>query len=293
MSGGAQGVSYAGEPVALIAGNGSLPGQIADTLSLRGCPSLIVAIKGEADISTVSRADIEVGWGEIGRLIAFLKRKDCRNILLIGGVSRRPDFTSVLGDLGTLRRLPKIFKTLLAGGDDSLLTKIIGLFETEGFDVVGIKDVAPELLAGSGVFGRIAPSGEALADIGLALRATDRLGELDIGQAAVVVAGRVVALEGAEGTDAMLERCALLRQNGRIHVKGKAGVLVKAAKPNQDLRVDLPTIGPKTIDLAISAQLSGIAVETGGALVAEKEMTLQKADAAGIFLYGIDRSVTP
>lgn len=293
MSGGAQGKLHPGDPVALIAGNGSLPGQIADALTLRGSPSLIVAIKGEADASTVSRADLQVGWGEIGHLIAFLKQKECGNILLIGGVSRRPDFTSVLGDLGTLRRLPKILKTLLAGGDDSLLTKTIGLFETEGFDVVGIRDVAPELLAGSGVFGRIAPSDAALADVRLALRATDRLGELDIGQAAVVIAGRVVALEGAEGTDAMLERCAVLRQNGRIHVKGKAGVLVKAAKPNQDLRVDLPTIGPKTIDLAISAQLSGIAVETGGALIAEKDVTLQKADAAGIFLYGIDRSAKP
>lgn len=276
-------------PLALIAGNGTLPGQIADAIEARNAPLKIVAIKGEAAPETASRAVVELGWGEIGRLYSFLKKNDCKDVLLIGGVSKRPDFTSILGDLGTLKRLPTIIKGL-AGGDDNLLTKVIGLFEVEGFRIVGIKDVAPELLAGIGVLGRVAPSEEALDDIDLALKATERLGELDIGQAAVAVRGRVVALEGAEGTDGMLERCAALRANGRIRAKGAAGVLVKAAKPNQDLRVDLPTIGPRTIDLAVAAQLSGIAVEAGGALIAEREITLKKADEAGIFLFGIDRN---
>lgn len=276
-------------PLALIAGNGTLPGQIADAIEARNAPLKIVTIKGEAAPETASRAVVELGWGEIDRLYSFLKMNDCKDVLLIGGVSKRPDFTSILGDLGTLKRLPTIIKGL-AGGDDNLLTKVIGLFEVEGFRIVGIKDVAPELLAGIGVLGRVAPSEEALDDIDLALKATERLGELDIGQAAVAVRGRVVALEGAEGTDGMLERCAALRANGRIRAKGAAGVLVKAAKPNQDLRVDLPTIGPRTIDLAVAAQLSGIAVEAGGALIAEREITLKKADEAGIFLFGIDRN---
>jgi DUF1009 family protein len=276
-------------PLALIAGNGALPGQIADAIEARNASLRIVAIKGEAAAETARRAAVELGWGEIGRLYSFLNKNGCKNVLLIGGVSKRPDFTSILGDLGTLKRLPTIIKGL-AGGDDNLLTKVIGLFEVEGFRVVGIKDVAPELLAGKGVLGSISPSEDALADIDLALKATKRLGELDIGQAAVAVRGRVVALEGAEGTDGMLERCAALRANGRIRAKGPAGALVKAAKPNQDLRVDLPTIGPRTIDLAVAAQLSGIAVEAGGALIAERDATLRKADDAGIFLYGIDRT---
>ncbi len=275
-------------PIALICGNGALPGQVADALIARDEPLMIVAIKGEAAPETALRASSELGWGEIGRLFNTLVQNGCRDVLLIGGVSKRPDFASVVGDFGTLKRLPKILKALM-GGDDSLLTKVIGLFEVEGFRIVGIKDVAPELLAGTGVLGKTQPSEQALKDIDLALRATDRLGELDIGQAAVAVGGRVVALEGAEGTDAMLERCAELRSKGRIRSKGAAGVLVKAAKPNQDLRVDLPTIGPRTIDLAASAQLSGIAVEAGGALIAEKDETLRRAEAAGIFLYGIDR----
>lgn len=274
--------------LALIAGNGSLPRQIADALAHDGRDFRIVAIRGEAEASTRQRANTELGWGEVGRLYDFLKKSGCNEVLLIGGVSQRPDFASILGDFGTLKRLPTIIRAL-AGGDDSLLTKVIRLFENEGFRVVGIKDVAPQLLASSGVLGRKQPRPEDWRDLELALKATEKLGELDIGQAAVAVGGRVVALEGAEGTDAMLERCAELKHNGRVRSRGRAGVLVKTAKPTQDLRVDLPTVGPKTIDLAVSAGLSGIAVEARGALIAEKEATLKKADAEGLFVIGIDR----
>ncbi|GAB4533040.1 MAG: LpxI family protein [Roseibium sp.] len=273
--------------LALIAGNGSLPRQISEALERAGRDFRIVAIKGEADPLTREKAHAELGWGEIGRLYKFLKKTECGEVLLIGGVTRRPDFTSILGDFGTLKRLPAIFRAL-AGGDDSLLTKVIRLFEEEGFRVVGIKDVAPQLLASSGVLGKVQPKQSDWRDLSLALEATRKLGELDIGQAAVALGGRVVALEGAEGTDAMLERCAELRRIGRIRSKGRAGVLVKTAKPNQDLRVDLPAVGPKTIDLAVSAGLAGIAVEAQGALIADRDETIRKADAAKLFLIGID-----
>ncbi|WP_306147034.1 MULTISPECIES: LpxI family protein [unclassified Roseibium] len=276
-------------PVALIAGNGRIPLQVANALAAAGRECKVVAIRGEADAATRSLASAELGWGEIGRLYAFLNKSGCRDVMLIGGVSKRPDFASILGDLGTLRRLPTIIRAL-AGGDDSLLTKVIGLFEVEGFRVVGIKDVAPGLLAASGVLGQTQPRDTDWHDIQLALTATQKLGELDIGQAAVAIGGRVVALEGAEGTDAMLQRCADLRGSGRIRAKNKTGVLVKTAKPNQDLRVDLPTIGPRTIERAEAAGLAGIAVEAGGALISDREETLAQADRAGLFVIGIDQS---
>ncbi|MET1410632.1 UDP-2,3-diacylglucosamine diphosphatase LpxI [Roseibium sp. HPY-6] len=281
-----------GERLALIAGNGDLPGQIADALTMAGRDFEIVAIKGEADAATRERASAELGWGEVGRLYSFLDETGCRDVLLIGGVSSRPDFTSIFGDFGTLKRLPTIIRAL-TGGDDSLLTKVIRLFEIEGFRVVGIKDVAPQLLASSGVLGRVQPSSDDMHDLDLAMRATEKLGELDIGQAAVAVAGRVVALEGAEGTDAMLERCCELKRNGRVRTKGRAGVLVKTAKRDQDFRVDLPTVGPRTIELAVAAGLAGIAVEAQGALIANKDETLQKADASDIFVLGIERTTEP
>ena len=274
--------------LALIAGNGVIPRQIAEALDAAGRDFRVIAIKGEADEETRRKANTELGWGEIGRLYAFLNKTGCKEVLLIGGVSRRPDFLSFLADFGTLKRLPAIVRAL-AGGDDSLLTKVIRLFEEEGFRVVGIKDVAPQLLASSGVLGRVKPSKADWLDLGLALEATKRLGELDIGQAAVAVGDRVIALEGAEGTDAMLQRCAELKSSGRVRASGRAGVLVKTAKPNQDLRVDLPTVGPTTIDLALAAGLAGIAVEAQGALIADKTDTLKKADEAGLFVVGIDR----
>ncbi|WP_420332503.1 LpxI family protein [Roseibium sp.] len=276
--------------LALIAGNGVIPRQIADALETAGRDYRLIAIKGEADEATRRKANTELGWGEIGRLYAFLNKTGCEEVLLIGGVSRRPDFMSFLADFGTLKRLPAIIRAL-AGGDDSLLTKVIRLFEEEGFLVVGIKDVAPQLLASSGVLGRVKPSKADWHDLELALKATKRLGELDIGQAAVAVADRVIALEGAEGTDAMLQRCAELKSSGRVRARGRAGVLVKTAKPNQDLRVDLPTVGPRTIDLAHSAGLAGIAVEAQGALIADKNDTLKKADETGLFVVGIDRAL--
>ncbi|MTH97868.1 LpxI family protein [Roseibium sp. RKSG952] len=272
---------------AIIAGNGSLPGQITASLEGRGKRPVVIGIKGEIDPALVPEADTILGWGEIGRLYKFLAKSNCHEIVLIGGVSRRPDYTSILGDPGTLKRLPRIIRALV-GGDDSLLTKVIGLFETEGYKVVGVQDVAPELLAKTGIMGRHKPDRQATADMELALKAVGRLGELDIGQAAVAMNGRVVALEGAEGTDLMLQRCADMRRIGRIRHKGRLGVLVKAAKPGQDLRVDLPAIGPRTIELAVEAGLAGIAVAAGKALMSDFEATIRLADENRLFVYGFD-----
>ncbi|WP_153768936.1 UDP-2,3-diacylglucosamine diphosphatase LpxI [Labrenzia sp. CE80] len=272
-------------PVAVICGNGRIPLQVLDGLETQERATYVVAIKGEAEADLQARADIELGWGEIGRLYKSMAKAGCKQVLLIGGVAKRPDFTSIVGDLGTLKRLPKIIKALV-GGDDSLLTKVIGLFEVEGYQVVGIKDITPELLAAGDAMGLQKPRAEDFRDLELARLATTRLGDLDIGQAAVALGGRVIAVEGAEGTDAMLERCASLRESGRVRAKGKAGVLVKAVKPRQDLRVDLPTIGPKTVELASKAGLAGIAVEAGGALVSDRAETIAEADAAGLFLFG-------
>ncbi|MFD1694168.1 LpxI family protein [Roseibium aestuarii] len=272
-------------PVGLICGNGSLPLAVLDELGRAGRRAHVVAIRNEACEAITQRADAVLGFGEIGRLFKGLSRAGCRDLILIGGIVRRPDFTSILGDPGTLRRLPRILRAM-TGGDDSLLSKVIGIFEAEGFHVVGLHEIAPALLAGEGALGALHPDAAALADVGLAREAARRLGDLDIGQGAIAVAGRVVALEGAEGTDAMLERCAQLRASGRVRARAPSGVLVKTVKPGQDLRVDLPTIGPKTVALAKAAGLAGIAVQSGGALIAEREETLRAADAAGLFVFG-------
>lgn len=290
--GGALSAGASSAPVALICGNGLLPLQVLNGLYRAGRKAFVIAIRDEAEQSLRQHAAAELGWGEIGRLFKLMAGAGCREVVLIGGISRRPDFTSVIGDLGTLRRLPRIVKAL-AGGDDSLLTKVIGLIEEEGFRVVGIKDVAPDLLAGPGPLGKIQPRAEDLRDMALALEAARRLGDLDIGQAAVALGGRVIAVEGAEGTDAMLSRCAELRQNGRVRAKGRLGVLVKTVKPGQDPRVDLPAIGPQTVANAKAAGLAGVAVEAGGTLISEQEQTIAAANEAGLFVFGLDPAGAP
>lgn len=272
-------------PVAVICGGGRLPVEVIAAAVEDGRRVVAVAIKGEADPRVAAYDPTYLGWGQIGKLASLLEREGCRDIVMIGSVTRRPELREIVGDLGTMRRLPKIIASL-AGGDDSILKKIIRLFEDEGFRIVGAHEIAPALLARPGtIVGRDAGP-DAAADLALAREAVVALGRLDIGQAAVSVCGRVIAVEGAEGTDAMLERCHDVRQRGRV--KGKGGVLVKCAKPGQDMRVDLPTIGPETIRACAKAGLSGIGIETGRVLIAERAQTEALARELGISLWGIE-----
>jgi hypothetical protein len=165
-----------------------------------------------------------------------------------------------------------------------VLSRVVRFFEEKGYRVHGAGDVAPELLAGEGVLGDKRPSADDKADIEIALGVVSALGRLDVGQAAVVTRGHVIAVEAAEGTDAMLARCAELR--ARSTRRGPAGVVVKAPKPGQERRVDLPTIGPDTVRQAAAAGLAGIAVIAGQVLMAERDATIAAANEHGLFLVG-------
>jgi DUF1009 family protein len=165
---------------------------------------------------------------------------------------------------------------------------MLGIFEKEGFRVIGTMEAAPNLIAAAGVYGRHAPNGQALEDIALARKVIHRLGELDIGQAAAVADGLVLAVEAAEGTDAMLERLPLLSKNLRGTPDNRRGVLVKAPKPAQERRVDLPVIGVRTVELAAAGGLAGIAVEAGAALIMRKAKIVAAADRLGLFVMAFD-----
>jgi len=271
----------------IIAGQGSLPSLLADAASARGLRLHIVGIRGEASDEIERFPHTWLKWGEIGKMFRVLNENGCKDLLIIGGVSR-PDFSNFRLDLGGIKTLPFIL-SLSKGGDDHVLSRVVRYFEDKGYRVHGVGEVAPELLAGEGVLGSKTPSAEDQADIESALRVVAALGRLDIGQAAVVAKGYVLAVEAAEGTDAMLTRCAELRQSGRTGRRGRAGVLVKMPKPGQEERVDLPTIGPDTVTKAAAAGLSGIAVAAGHVLMAERDATIAAADRHGLFLLGVAR----
>jgi hypothetical protein len=269
-------------PIGVLAGGGSLPLEVARSIIERGRPVHIVGIRGEADDLIEAHPHTWVKWGEVGGILRAFAGAGCTSMVIIGAV-HRPDLANVRLDLGAIRNLPLLL-SLKVGGDDSILSTIVRFFERKGLTVLGAHEVAPDLVAREGVLGRHRPAKENSRDIARGSEVVHTLGRLDVGQGAVVARNYVLAVEAAEGTDDMLARAARLRQWG----EGKRrGVLVKMSKPGQELRVDLPTIGPRTIELAVKAGLAGVAIEAGRVLIAERAATIDVADQAGLFLVGI------
>lgn len=270
-----------GTPIGILAGGGGLPIEVARSITDRGGHVHIVGIRGEADARIESYPHSWVKWGEVGGILRAFAGAGCRSMVIIGAV-HRPDLANVRLDLGAIRNLPLLL-SLKVGGDDSILSTIVRFFERKGLQVLGAHEVAPDLVAPEGRLGRHAPAKEHARDIARGSEVVRTLGRLDVGQGAVVTRGYVLCVEAAEGTDDMLARAARLRQWGEGK---KRGVLVKMVKPGQELRVDLPTIGPRTIELAAKAGLAGVAIEAGRVLIAEREATIAAADGAGLFLVG-------
>jgi hypothetical protein len=269
-------------PLGIIAGGGQIPCIVADSVTARGLAVHVFGIRGEASEAIERFPHTWVKWGELGKLFATCDKEGCRDLVIVGGVSR-PDFANVKFDFGAIKNLPFIV-SLGIGGDDHVLSNIVRFFESKGYCMHGASDIAPELLAAEGSLGKRAPTADDLADIEIAYNVVRELGRLDVGQAAVVAKGYVLAVEAAEGTDAMLDRCAELRRSGRA--RGRAGVLVKAPKPGQEERIDMPTIGPATVWRAAEAGLAGIAVAAGRVLMAERNATIDAANQNGLFLLG-------
>ncbi|WP_036789690.1 LpxI family protein [Pleomorphomonas koreensis] len=266
----------------IIAGGGGVPAIVARAAEAAGRPVVLFGIVGEADAEIEAFHHHWLRWGEIGRMFDLLARERVGEVVICGAVNR-PDFSAIRVDLGAVLSLPKIL-SLMVGGDDTVLKNVVRFLEDRDYLVVGAHQVAPELVGGDGSLGRYRPSEDAEADIVRGVEASLMLGRLDIGQAVVAISGRVVAVEGIEGTDELLQRVADLRKRGRLKAAHRSGVLVKAAKPQQDLRVDLPTIGPRTVEMAAAAGLAGIAVEAGRVMIVDRAATVAAADAARLFI---------
>lgn len=273
-------------PVGLIAGGGVMPFALADSLSARGIEAVVFALRGACDPKQAARFRHHwISVGQLGRAEKLFRSENCRNLIFIGTLVR-PALSEIRLDWGTLRALGRIWAAF-RGGDDHLLSGIGRLLEQDGFRLIGIKDVAPDLLMPAGCLTRSAPDQSSAADIAKGREVLRALGPFDVGQAVVVIDGHVVAVEDIEGTDALLARVARLRADGRIRASAARGVLVKAPKSGQDLRFDLPTVGPATIERAAAASLAGIAVVAGNTLVVEPQTMVEAADAAGLFVSGL------
>ncbi len=262
-----------------------LPEQIAELTLARGRGVHIVGIEGEAGRGIERFAHTWVNWGGIGRMTSSFRAAGCQDMIFVGGVTR-PDPRRVRPDLGLIRAIPTILR-LFGGGDDHVLRRVVRFFEAQGFTVRGVADVAPELVVAAGAVGRIAPAPAYTRDATGGFALIGALGMADVGQGVVMRDGRVLAVEAAEGTDRMLTR--LVEAGDR---RAAGGVLIKGPKPGQELRIDMPVIGPRTVELAAKAGLAGIAVGAGRVLVVDRAGLIERADLAGLFVTGIeDRTV--
>jgi DUF1009 family protein len=258
-----------------------LPARVAAAAIATGRRVFLVGLDGFADRAVLAAYPHElVRIGAAGRILQLLRAHDCSELVLIGPV-RRPSLLDLRPDPEGVRILARIGRAAFAG-DDGLLAAVVRVLGEEGFRVVGAHEVLAEATAPAGVLSRVVPDAQAMADIARGTEVARALGGVDVGQGCVVQQGIVLAVEAAEGTDAMLGRCAELARGG------PGGVLVKLVKPGQERRADLPTIGPETVRGAHRAGLRGIAFEAGGTILADRAATIAAADEAGLFLLGLD-----
>lgn len=274
--------------VAILAGAGELPARLEERLVASGKDVKVLAFRGFCERQLKSRADAVVNLLDLRRIVATLETWQ-PDALTLAGALKRPSASALIGAYSAYRDRDYL-SAVVSRGDDNLLRGAIELLESKGFRLLGVRELAPELLAESGVLGQRAPTPEIGASIACGFQMLDALSPYDVGQAAVVSGLRVVAIEGPEGTDRMLARAGKITRGGFLRRRRTmGGVLVKGPKRDQDLRVDLPAIGPRTIANAARAGLEGIAIAKGFTLILDRAATLAAADKAGLFLVGIDR----
>ena len=264
--------------IALIAGQGSLPTLLFAHLQSEGREPLVVELDGfpsELLVDDKVRFRIE----HLGTVLGDLKKRGVTELCFAGRVGR-PNLDAGMVDAATEPFVPGILHAIQSG-DDSALREILAIFEEFGFSLLSVQDIMPQLLPPAGVLTVRKPEAHHEKDVLRASQILQVLGQVDVGQGCVVAAGQVLAVETAGGTDWMLNS---LSQGNRPRGPS-GGVLVKAPKPGQDLRADVPTVGPKTITGLMKAGLDGLVVEQGGVLMLQPDEMQKMADDLGLFIW--------
>lgn len=262
--------------LAILAGTGALP----QMLAAANPQSLFVSFEG-VDVNLPKGRHLAASFNKFGALFDGLRTNGVTQVVFAGAMTR-PALNPAEFDAKTASLAPRLMAAM-AGGDDGLLREIVAVFEAEGFAVTGPNEIAPDLLATAGLIAGPKPSETDLKDSARGMEILSALGPLDLGQGAVVAAGLCLGIETLQGTDAMLEFVA----NTPAHLRRAKGVFVKAPKQGQDLRMDMPAIGPDTVAMAARAGLAGIVVSAGNVLVLDRTEVINQATAAGLFLLAV------
>lgn len=266
----------------IIAGGGSIPQRLIDECLKRQTDFVVLAIEGNADKDLFNQATYPHKWirlGQAGTGFKYFAEQKVQDVVMIGTI-RRPTLFDLVPDLRTTAFFAKVGAKAL--GDDGLLRALVSEIEADNMKVKGVHEVMPQLLIKEGVLTKKKPSQKEIVDIKRGIEAALTLGKLDIGQAVVVQHGLVLGVEGIEGTDELIRRCKDYRR------KGDGGILVKLRKPQQDMRIDLPTIGPRSVERAHETGLNGLVVHAGNGLIVDEEETIKLADKYGMFIIGVN-----
>jgi len=263
----------------IIAGGGPLPQRLLDHCRETGREVFAVALKGHVEQRLMAQDNVvAIRPGAAGQILSALKQAGAKELVVVGAV-KRPSMLTVLPDWGGIKFLCRVGWRAFRG-DDQLLKAIAEEIERSGFKVIGIHEVLPKLLAPAGGIGSIEPEADRATDIELGIQAAKKLGSKDLGQAVVVADGKVIAEEGKQGTNALLSEVSYSSRSKPI--------LVKMCKPQQDRRLDMPTVGEKTVKIAAEKGFAGIVVEAGKTLMVDRDAAVKQADAAGLFILGAD-----
>lgn len=274
----------AASPLAIVCGAGDFPLAVAEAVVASGRPVFLIGIKGSASPDIARFPHVWSGLGRAGYMLKRVREAGAKEITLVGAVPRPSLSLDFLPDLRFLQAVLRV-----AGrGDDHMLSFVASELAREGLTVRGVHEIAPGLMLPAGTLGRHSPLPEAMAAAKLGFEVLTALSPYDIGQAAVVAERRVIAIEAAEGTDLMLARVAELRASGRLKAPREKSVLVKAAKRGQDLRLDTPAIGSRTVERVRAAGLAGIAIAAGEVMTPDTGALLSAADEAGLFVLGVE-----
>jgi DUF1009 family protein len=263
----------------ILAGGGSLPNLIIKACRQSGRELFVVAFEGQADADLV--AGVPHAWvrlGDAGKTLKLLKCASVEELILVGRIAR-PTMAALRPDAKALEFFAKMGTKVF--GDDALLRALAATLEAEGFAVTSPTAILSDLHVEEGVLGTVGPDESAELDVSRGIEVLSALSPVDVGQAAAVQEGLVLGVEAVEGTDALIERCGLLKR------EGPGPVLVKIRKLGQDTRVDLPTVGLATVKLARDAGFRGIAIEARATLVLEQEHAIAAANKAGMFVIAV------
>ena len=266
--------------IGLIAGNGRFPIIFADNARLLGYQVFAIAYANETDAELEQHVD-RVHWikiGQLNRMITALKHDNVQEVVMLGGIKKTHLFSRARPDF----RAFSLLKRLKALKDDEILRAIAQELENEGIQVRESTFGLQSILADKGVQTKRRPHHKEWEDIEYGWDILKTIGHLDIGQCLIIKDRAVVAVEAVEGTDETIRRGGTLAQSG--------AVVIKRSKPQQDLRFDLPTVGPRTIETMISAKATVLAVEAHKTILLDRQELLEKANHAGITVVGIDPS---